>query len=195
MYPWFVPLQIVKDFTSINPSLIDNNVWITCFDVKEGESIAVYAGDSEGSTLEFKAPEEWRTKDCVFHLAKKNTSLHRIGIIQVLIVIQANFIFTISHDQYLKGFDATNGTEFFAIRNPNKCIYTSIFWDSLFQELFIADERGFITVLNVYMEKPLVHKQIVKDEKIKKLEIIQSDVRNLLIHTDFGIRAFMIKRG
>jgi hypothetical protein len=121
--------------------------------------------------------------------------LHRIGIIQVLIVVQANFIFTISHDQYLKGFDATNGTEFFAIRNPNKCIYTSIFWDSLFQELFIADERGFITVLNVYMEKPLVHKQIVKDEKIKKVEIIQSDVRNLLIHTDFGIRAFMIKRG
>ena len=42
-----------------------------CLDVKEGENIAFYAGDSEGSTLEFKAPEEWRTKDCVFSLAKK----------------------------------------------------------------------------------------------------------------------------
>lgn len=61
MYPWFVPLQIVKDFTSVNPSPVDNNVWVTCFDVKEGESIALYAGDSEGSLLEFKAPDNWRT--------------------------------------------------------------------------------------------------------------------------------------
>lgn len=66
MYPWFVPLQIVKDFTSVNPSPVDNNVWVTCFDVKEGESIALYAGDSEGSLLEFKAPENWRTQECIF---------------------------------------------------------------------------------------------------------------------------------
>lgn len=76
----------MKDFTSINPSIIENNVWMMCLDVKEGENIAFYAGDSEGSTLEFKAPEEWRTKDCVFSLAKKSTSLHRIGIIQILVV-------------------------------------------------------------------------------------------------------------
>ena len=73
MYPWFVPLQIVKDFTSINSSAIDNSVWITCLDIKEGESIAFYCGDSEGSTLEFKAPDDWRTRDCtVFHMNKKN---------------------------------------------------------------------------------------------------------------------------
>ena len=131
MYPWFVPLQIVKDFTSINTSIIDNNVWVTCFDVKEGESIALYAGDSEGSILKFNAPDEWRVRECIFSLDKKlDKPPHRIGIIQILIVVQANFIFTISHDQYLKGFDATNDTEFFAIRNPNKCVYTSIFWDS-----------------------------------------------------------------
>jgi hypothetical protein len=132
MYPWFVPMQIVKDFPSVNPSALDNNVWVTCFDLKEGESIALYAGDSEGSMLEFKAPEDWRTKECIFSLSKKSQQMHRIGIIEVKIVVQANFIFTISHDQHLKGFDATNGTEFFSIRNPNKCIYTSIFWDSQF---------------------------------------------------------------
>ena len=197
MYPWFVPLQIVKDFTSINTSIIDNNVWVTCFDVKEGESIALYAGDSEGSILKFKAPDEWRVKECIFSLDKKlDKPPHRIGIIQILIVVQANFIFTISHDQYLKGFDATNDTEFFAIRNPNKCVYTSIFWDSQHQELYISDEKGFITVMNVYNEKPIVHKQIVYNEKIKKIELIQTDiVKNLLIHSDFGIRAFKIKRG
>lgn len=99
MYPWFVPLQIVKDFTSISASLMDNNVWVTCLDVKEGESIAFYAGDSEGSTMEFRAPDDWRVaKDCLFHLNKKSQSLHRIGIIQVLIIVQANFIFTIAYD-------------------------------------------------------------------------------------------------
>jgi hypothetical protein len=163
--------------------------------VKEGESIAFYAGDSEGSTLEFRAPDDWRTKDCIFHLFKKNTSLHRIGIIQVLNVVQANFIFTISFDQSLKGFDATNGTEFFCIKNPNKCVYSTIFWDQRYQELFIADEKGFLTVLNVYMEKPLVHKQLLNDqEKIKKIEILESTTRSLLVHTDFGIRVFRIKR-
>ena len=76
----------------------------------------------------------------------------------MVIVVQANFIFTMSFDQYLKGFDATNGTEFFQIKNPNKCIYSTLYWDTVYQELFIADEKGFLTVLNVYMEKPLVHK-------------------------------------
>ena len=61
MYPWFVPLQIVKDFTSINASLIDNNVWVQCFDIREGESLNIHAGDSEGSLLKFKPIEkDWR---------------------------------------------------------------------------------------------------------------------------------------
>lgn len=97
MYPWFVPLQIVKDFTSINASLIDNSVWVQCFDIKEGENLGIFAGDSEGSMLIFRAPEDWRN-DCVFELAKKTPSIHRIGIIQVLLVVQANFVFTISFD-------------------------------------------------------------------------------------------------
>jgi hypothetical protein len=50
--------------------------------------------------------------------------------------------------------------------------------------------------MNVYNEKPIVHKQIVQNEKIKKIELIQTDIiKNLLIHTDFGIRVFKIKRG
>ncbi len=98
MYPWFVPLQIVKDFTSINASMIDNSVWIQCFDIKEGENLGIFAGDSEGSMLTFRAPEDWRN-DCVFELAKKTPSIHRIGIIQILMVVQANFVFTISFDQ------------------------------------------------------------------------------------------------
>ena len=72
-------------------------------------------------------------------------------------------------------------------------MYTSIFWDNQYQELYISDECGFIWVLNVYMEKPLVQKKIV-DEKIRRLEIME-DTRSLVVHTDYGIRAFKVKRG
>ena len=53
-YPWFVPLQIIKDFTSINISAIDNNVWVTGIDVNDVDKFRLYAGDSEGSMLAFK---------------------------------------------------------------------------------------------------------------------------------------------
>jgi hypothetical protein len=33
VYPWFVPLQIIKGFTSINMTSIDSNVWITALDI------------------------------------------------------------------------------------------------------------------------------------------------------------------
>ena len=114
MYPWFVPLQIVKDFTSINVSSIDNTVWVSCFDVKEGENLGIWAADSEGSMLIFSSPDNYN-HECIFELAKKTPSIHRIGIIQVLLVVQANFVFTISYDQSLKGFEATNGSEFFRL--------------------------------------------------------------------------------
>ena len=93
----------------------------------------------------------------------------------------------------MKGFDATNGSEFFCIKNPNKTVYTSIFWDNQFQELYIADEMGYIWVLNVYMEKPLIQKRLV-EEKIKRIEIME-DTHCLIVHTDFSMKCYKIKRG
>ena len=61
--------------------------------------------------------------------------------------------------------------------------------------MYIADECGYIWVLNVYMEKPLIQKKIV-DEKIKKIEIIGLDEsHSLLVHTDYGVRSYKVKRG
>ena len=45
------------------------------------------------------------------------------------------------------------------------------------------------------MEKPLIQKKIV-DEKIKKIEIIGLDEsHSLLVHTDYGVRSYKVKRG
>lgn len=91
----------------------------------------------------------------------------------------------------MKGFDATNGSEFFCLKNPNKAVYTSICWDQ--QELYIADELGYLGVLNVYMEKPLIWKKIVK-EKIIKIEITPV-TKVLMVMSEKAIRAYRIRKG
>lgn len=174
MYPWFVPLQIIKDFTSINPTSIDNNVWVTCLDTQEGEKFKLFAGDSEGSMLTFKIASGQEYSN-IFEPDNKKPSIHRIGIIQVLLVPQENFVFTISYDQHLKAFDTGFSNEFFCLKNPNKVVYTSIYWDD--QVLYIADELGYVGVLNVYMDKPFIWKRLV-NEPVKKIEI---DNENSLI--------------
>lgn len=190
MYPWFVPLQIIKDFTSINPTSNDIKVWITCMDTQEGEKFKLFAGDSEGSMLTFKNAEGQEYSN-IFELDNKKPSIHRIGIIQVLLVSQENFVFTISHDQHLKAFDTAFSNEFFCLKNPNKVIYTSIFWDD--QVLYIADELGYVGVLNVYMDKPFIWKRLVS-ERIKKIEIV-SEPKHLMLLTDYEIRAYKIRKG
>jgi hypothetical protein len=39
---------------------MDVDVWINCLEINDTEKLGVYAGDSEGSLLKFKAPKEWR---------------------------------------------------------------------------------------------------------------------------------------
>jgi WD40 repeat protein len=190
MYPWFVPLQIIKDFTSINPTSIDNNVWVTCLDMQEGEKFKLFAGDSEGSMLTFKIADGQEYSN-IFELEGKKSSIHRIGIIQTLLVPQENFVFTISFDQHLKAFDTTFSNEFFTLKNPNKVVYTSIFWDD--QVLYIADEMGYVGVLNVYMDKPFIWKRLV-NEPIKKIEVV-SEPKHLIVFTEYEIRAYKIRKG
>ena len=56
--------------------------------------------------------------------------MHKNGIIQILLVPKENLIFTISFDQQLKWFEATERAQQVALQNPNKAIYTSICWDN-----------------------------------------------------------------
>ena len=152
LYPWFVIFQTVQEFPSARPGQ-QPNVWLTCFDCKQGESLQVFAGDSEGSMYIFEALETWREeKDCLFRLHTKQDLIHRIGVIQVLLVVQENLIFTISYDQTLKWFEATEKERAThnELSNPNKTVFTCLCWDYQEQELYAADEKGYIFVINVY---------------------------------------------
>lgn len=55
--------------------------------------------------------------------------------------------------------------------NPNKTIFTCLCWDYNDHELYAADEKGYVYVINVYQEDKLFSKQLVK-ERIKNIEII-----------------------
>ena len=79
MYPWFVIFQKIQDFTSINLTT-EVDVWINCLEINDTEKLGVYAGDSEGSLMKFKAPKEWRSR-CEFEFEYKNRGIHSFGMI------------------------------------------------------------------------------------------------------------------
>lgn len=51
------------------------------------------------------------------------------------------------------------------MKNPNKCCYTSICWDKEEGELYAADEKGFIYIINVYQEDKVITKEIYAPKK------------------------------
>ena len=53
------------------------------------------------------------------------------------------------------------------MKNPNKCVYTSICWDKQEQELYAADEKGYIYIINVYQEDKVITKDIYGEKKPK----------------------------
>lgn len=58
MFPWIVPMQIIKDFPSIHTlNANDKPVWITALDYDSSEKFKLFAGDSDGSMLIFKVAE------------------------------------------------------------------------------------------------------------------------------------------
>jgi hypothetical protein len=76
---------------------MENDVWIYCLEINDTEKLGVYAGDSEGSLLKFRAPKDWRKK-CEFDFEFKRKSVHNFGIMQILDVKKESCLFTISFD-------------------------------------------------------------------------------------------------
>ena len=86
MFPWLVPLQIIKDFSSIHTiNANDKPVWITALDIDDSEKFKLFAGDSDGSMLTFQVPPGQEFSQ-VLELENKKSSIHRIGVIQTHLV-------------------------------------------------------------------------------------------------------------
>ena len=60
--------------------------------------------------------------------------------------------------------------------------YSAIHWDE--NVLYLADELGFVGVLNVYMDKPFVWKKL-SERKINKIQVVRhTSISYLIIQTD-----------
>ena len=64
-------------------------------------------------------------------MKEKTENISKFGIIQVLLVVSENLIFTISADQTLRWYEATDvdTKKPPCIENPNKAIFTYMCWD------------------------------------------------------------------
>ena len=121
--------------------------------------------------------------------------ISKMGVIQVLLVVSVNLIFTITGDQILRWYEATDidTKKPPSVENPNKAIFTHMCWDYRDQELYVSDEKGHVFVINVYDEERFFKKRLV-ESKINKIEIVPN-ARFLLVMTDYDITSFMIKKG
>ena len=195
LYPFYICMQTLTEHLSLKShDALSKGVWVSALVWKEGDDIRLLAGDSKGTINIYKLEDNWR-EHMNFSLEKTGGDFHNLIINQLLLVPQENFLFSISFDQYFKGLDATNGSEFVTVRNLNRCYFTCIIWDFSAHELVAGDERGFLGVWNVYHERPLFWGKLFKDDmKIIALALRESK-KELIVTTETIVEVFYIKRG
>ncbi|KAL4445096.1 hypothetical protein ABPG74_018824 [Tetrahymena malaccensis] len=188
-HPWFVCYQVIFDFSM--KKMTNNSTYISCIHCKDGENLQLYAGDTEGS-LHMIRPESLK-KNSVYILEKSNYNYHRLHVIQVISVAKDNQLFSIGYDQKIYGFEELAGKQFFNYKNPHKCLFTSICWNTSHSELIAADEQGRIYFINVHTDKA-IQEFALYQQKILKIEIIEHS-QSLMIATSNFIDILRIKRG
>lgn len=195
LYPFYVCTQTLTEHINVKThDLLSKGLWVSALVWKEGDDIRLLAGDSKGTISIYKMEENW--KDYVrFNLDKTGGEFHNLIISQLLLVPQENFLFSISFDQYFKGLDATNGSEFVTVRNLNRCYFTALVWDYSAHELIIGDEKGFVGVWNVYHERPLFWGQLFKDSSKIISMALREGKKELIITTETVVQVFSLKRG
>ena len=171
LYPWMEIAQVINNGTS----------WISCLALRTGEATALFMCDSAGHMSMYtpptssafasldeegkKAPEKGergkrsqalRSRKIEFKPVHVGSKVHGLGITACLLIPEQNFIVTISFDSTARVFDASTGSLFVCLRNSRRCRFTGLVWDPIHCELVLADEKGFVTVWNIYQEKCLV---------------------------------------
>ena len=138
-------------------------------------------GTSEGSAA---APPP-DMKDLVLHQAW--THLHSLGVSPVYacrransvfgfkstplslntqvtaleLVIEHNFLISLSFDCTCAVIDASTGTPFLKVENPRHVRYTGVVWDSHQDQLILCDHAGYFQAWNTFTEHVIASRQVV----------------------------------
>ena len=82
---------------------------------------------------------------------------------------------------------------FYNLKNPHKCLFTSITWNHDHSELIASDEQGRIYFINVHTDKIVQEFQLYQ-KKILNLTYLEG-LNYLFVVTESSIDVLRVKRG
>ena len=138
----------------------------------------------------------------------RSHKMHALSVSHLLVIPAESLLITLSHDHTVAAHDALTGSGLFAMENPTRARYTAAAWDPLAAELFLADEKGYLQVWNVFVEKCLKCVRI-KEGPINSLSIHSApggggggtagggggSSTKLLLGTSAGVEVWTVSRG
>lgn len=126
--------------TSIYPSINNNRAIIYVGDDKG----KLYSFNTLSTTRVMKHSSKVKTifvhdenSSLVYHIEHRS-KLHRLSIIFMLYVSNANYIITLSSDHTLQVHDAITYDALFGVRNPGNCKYLSADYNHDYKELYVV---------------------------------------------------------
>lgn len=112
---------------------------------------------------------------------KRWDNIHRLGVSDLKLMIDDGLMITLSFDCSCKISDLTLGHTFYALNNPQRCMYTGCIYLPNRSWYLLTDELGNIEVFNPQMEKTIHRSQVLKWKTSKQHDDILSSHKDPLI--------------
>jgi len=187
MYPFYIKMRV-----------IDLKTWPTCLCFLSTTRLAqgdLYIGDSQG-----------KIKRMIFEVTKtgvKETepkvwsaglSSHGLGIMAMVAEPQEGVMVSVANDICVKVWEFATGSNKKTLKNENRCRFHAVHVDSGNQDVFLVDDKGYLTVWNWISER------IVFCQCLNALEPLLSVACNhngteVYVQSPTKIESYMIVRG
>jgi WD40 repeat protein len=157
--------------------------WLSAMAINHHRLWTCYVGDSEGNI------EMWRkgagfvevgTLTTTFgsnHLVKAKVldNVHTLGVVQFYVIIEENFLVSLSFDGTVAVLDAHLGSLIFNISHAKYAVYTGVVWCPLESNLYLTDELGSLHIYNTFRETIISTIHLFTPETNKHLPGILSE--------------------
>lgn len=167
--------------------------WFLSISLREGEAPSILAGDSEGHVHIYKPDSNIEGDVNQFFLLVWKKQIHELGISKILSVPMESFLFTLAYDQRFKTLDSLGGQVLFEESNQCGVVFNGLAWDSVSQDVIVADEKGNIGFYNLYAESCILWKNLTEDP-ILQIHY-ESSTRRLLLLSPHLLRVMDVVRG
>ena len=135
---------------------------------------SAFVGDSSGTISVYRKRniDTSNMEDCTASSEyplfrwKRLERVQKLGITQMHVLNDEKYLITLGNDGVCKVLDSCLGTTILTFHNPRKCAFTGLTWDSSESSLIIADELGFVQMVNMGRVKEDASVQITKHQHL-----------------------------